>query len=351
MERIAAEIDLRALRHNYRKLCQRVPGAACLAVVKADAYGHGLDHVARALFEEGCRQFAVGDAHEGARLRLLLDMRDVEILLLGGVVNLAEAVLCRRQSLTPVLSARWQVPLLWQAGYDRNVWLKIDTGMARTGAEDPPGLRHACLQSGMRVVGILSHLACADTPEHPMNQRQIERVRQWSARMPGLRVSLLNTAGLAYFSGHAWDMVRPGIGLYGAEAFSRAMGLRPVMRLSAPVMQIRSLRMGEAVGYGASFVAPRAMRIAVVRAGYADGVPRALSHGGRVWFAKRRLPIVGRVCMDYCMVDLENAPARVGDRVVFWGAEHDVAEVAEQAGSIAYELLTRVGPRVPRISV
>lgn len=349
MHRAFVEIDIPALQHNYQLLADRTPNANCMAVVKANAYGHGIELVAPALWSAGCRHFAVTDAHEGSRLRLLLP--EAGIMLLAGIISLDEAVLCQRQRLVPVLSAHWQVPLLWQAGFRGEAWLKVDTGMARTGTDDPLALQQSCQKSGIRAVGLLSHLACADTPEHPLNQQQIERFRQWRQRLPELHGSLLNSAGILAFGELAGELTRPGIGLYGAEPLHKPAGLRPVMRFSAPVMQLRSLNKGESVGYGASFTAPEPMRIAIIRAGYADGVFRSLSNGGTVWLNGHRVSLVGRVCMDYCMLNIENTAVREGDRAVFWGAEQNVNAVAEQAGTIAYELLTRVGERVPRIPV
>ncbi len=350
MQRAVAEINVSALRHNYQCLCRQAGDAVCMAVVKANAYGHGIQHVAPTLSAAGCQHFAVTDAHEGSRLRQLLP--DAHIVLLAGMISLDEAVLCRVHRLIPVLSARWQIPLLWQAGFRQEVWIKVDSGMARTGADEPVALYHSCRTSGLRVIGLLSHLACADTPEHPLNQQQIAVFRQWRQRLPHLQASLLNSAGLLAFADQRLDVVRPGIALYGVEPLAgQSMGLQPVMQFSAPVMQLRQLKKGQSVGYDASFVAPADMQIAVVRAGYADGVCRHLSNGGTVLIHGQRRSIVGRVCMDYCMIDVENSAVRQGDRVIFWGPTLAVSEPARQAGTIAYELLTRVGERVPRIPV
>jgi alanine racemase len=350
IQRITAGIDTDALRYNFRALQQLAADASVMAVVKANAYGHGLAQCVPCLFDEGCRNFAVTDATEGSTLRQLLPpTAAVDIHLLAGIANADDAALCQRHHLSPVIIDATQVALLQQVGFDGVVWLKVDTGMNRTGASNAQALYRLCQQRGISVRGILSHLACADTPSHPLNIEQCQRFQHIKQQIPELDGSLLNSAGLCSLAQHRYHMVRPGIALYGVEPCEdRTLGLKPVMQLTASVVQTRQLVAGDGVGYGSSFIAPQAMRIAVIAAGYGDGIPRALSQCGTVYIHGTACPIIGRVCMDYCMVDIGALQVRRGDRAIFWGTDHAVTTVAHTVNTIAYELLTRIANRVPR---
>ena len=354
-----ARIRLASLRHNYRLLKQRAGNARVMGVVKADAYGHGLDIIAPALQGEGCTSFAVTDADEGARLRAIIGEKS-EIALLSGIFDGEDALLAREYALTPVITAGEQISLLSSCRFTGDVWLKIDTGMNRLGAENPAELAHDCARHGIKVAGIMSHLACADTPSHPLNERQKRRFIEAANRLPPMPASLLNSAGLIALPDCAFDVVRPGIALYGAEPVSnQPFGLQPVMQLCGRIMQVRGVARGEYVSYGADFVAPENMRIAVVSLGYADGLPRALSGCGQavalIAESSRDaaiIPVVGRICMDYCLLDITRTPAATpGCEVEFWGPRLSAEDVAGQAGTIAYELFTGIGSRVERIAV
>ncbi len=352
MRGVVAEIDTDALRHNFRLLNKHAAQATVMAVVKADAYGHGVAQIVPTLTDEGCQCFAVTDADEGRILRLLLQSLhiDAAIVLLAGIADQDDAGFSVQYQLSPVLIAPSQVNLLKKQKFKGSIWLKVDTGMARTGADDPAALWQYAEQCGMHTVGLLSHLACADTPEHSLNTQQIKRFDQWRVLLPTLQASLLNTAGVLTMPNQVFDAVRPGIGLYGIEPCAGVtFGLRPVMHLFARVIQVRQLNAGESIGYGASFTALQSMRIGIIGAGYGDGIPRALSNLGVLYtLSGEACPIVGRVCMDYCMVDLGNAKAMKGEPLTFWNATHLVSTVAEGLATIAYELLTRVGSRVHR---
>ncbi|HXH65362.1 MAG TPA: alanine racemase [Mariprofundaceae bacterium] len=347
-----AHIDLDNLRHNYRLLDERAGKASVMAIVKADAYGHGLDLVAPALFAAGCRHFGVTDATEGARLRALLPPgAEAAIYPLSGIFDAEDAKLATENALIPVIAEPAQAGYLQQAGFADRVWIKVDTGMGRLGSHAPAGLAEACRRHGMRVEGILSHLACADEPEHPLNAMQADQFLTMLREFPeGTRGSLLNSAGMQIRPDMAADLVRPGIALYGAEPIPGwPMGLRPVMRLTGQVMQVREIPEGRSVSYGASFTAPETMPVAVVCLGYADGLPRGLSNRGAGIHGDARLPIVGRVCMDYVILDARNAPSiRPGDAVEFWGEALLANEVAASLDTIAYTLFTGVGHRVAR---
>jgi len=346
---VRALINLAHLRHNYR-LLDAWTDARTMAVVKADAYGHGLALVAETLYRAGCRDFAVTDADEGARLRGLLADRTVRITLLSGIYDERDAQLAQQHTLQPAIYDPRQLALLARAGFHGTLWLKCDTGMNRLGADDVESLCRQCERQRLHIAGLMSHLACADVPSHPLNARQAETLAALAARLD-LPASLLNTAGMLAMPSQAMDVVRPGIGLYGIEPVAeKALGLRPVMQLRSRIVHLRSVRRGEGISYGASFIAPRSMRVAIVAAGYADGVPRMLSNRGRVLLRGHAIPIVGRVCMDYTIVDVSEQAAEIGDEVEFWGMRLPADRVAAQADTIAYELFTGVGARVPRLA-
>jgi alanine racemase len=347
-----AHIDLDNLCHNYRLLGERAGTAGVMSVVKANAYGHGLDLVAPALFAAGCRHFGITDACEGARLRTLLpEDADAAIYLLSGIFDAEDARLAAENALTPVIVEEAQAGLLRQGGFSGRVWIKVDTGMGRLGSHSPADLADICRRYGIRVEGIMSHLACADDPEHPLNAVQADQFLAILDSFPsGTRASLLNSAGIQIRPDMAGDLVRPGIALYGAEPIpSWPIGLKPVMSLTGQVMQVREIAKGHSVSYGASFTAPDSMPVAVVCLGYADGLPRGLSNRGAGAHGKERLPIIGRVCMDHVILDARSAPTIMpGDTVEFWGESISANEVADSLDTISYTLFTGVGQRVAR---
>jgi alanine racemase len=347
-----ASINLTNLKHNYDLLIQRCDGAAIMAVVKADAYGHGLDLVAPALFDAGCRNFAVTDATEGAKARSLLPQAE-SIVPLSGIFDAEDAALCCAQQLTPVITDEKQVKLLLHAGFSGSVWIKINTGMQRLGADDPALLTRLCRDSGFRLAGIMSHLACADTPEHPLNRAQADEFSSLIAGLaPDSPASLLNSAGLVALPEHTHEFIRPGIALYGIEPVEgEPLGLKPVMQLTGQVMHVRNLTRGLSLSYGASFTAPADMDIAVISMGYGDGLPRHLSNQGFALHNGERLPIVGRVCMDFTLLDCSQHPLEPDDTVEFWGEHLAASEVAESIDTISYELFTGIAPRVIRRAI
>lgn len=321
-----------------------------MAVVKANAYGHGLEHVATTLYAEGCRMFGVTDAQEGAQLRDLLSDEAPDIVLLSGIFDNEDAMLARDKRLTPAITEPDQVSRLDQANFTGKLWIKVDTGMNRLGAQQPGQMLDICRKNHMKIAGIMSHLACADIPDHPLNQRQADEFTRLSqATGPGRPASLLNSAGLVTLPGHTLDVVRPGIALYGAEPIpDLPLGLKPVMRLTGRVMQVRDVARGANVSYGAIFTADRDMRIAVICLGYADGLPRGLSNCGFGIHAGKKLPIVGRICMDYTLLDTTGAELSNDDEIEFWGDSLPANEVSECLGTIPYTLFTGIGQRVIR---
>ena len=343
-------IDLDALARNYARLRAAAAPAECAAVVKADAYGLGVAPVARRLLREGCTRFFVATAAEAAELRALAP--DVEIYVLEGA-RAGELDTLAAAGATPLLCSLEQVER-W-AGRGRAL-LQIDTGMARLGLssrEVEELARRPELLAGIEVELVVTHLACADEPDHPLNRRQLEAFERLRRRLPPVRVSIGNSAGTLTGGAQRGDVVRPGIGLYGGNPFTeRPNPFEPVVTLEAPIVQIRDVDAVQTVGYGATFgVAPPA-RLAIVALGYADGYPRALGNRGVVAIAGQRAPVVGRVSMDLLCCDVTALPrdlVRVGAPVEALGPNVPLDEVAAAAGTIGYEILTRLSPRLKRV--
>ena len=322
-----------------------------MAVVKANAYGHGLDLVAPALVEDGCRNLAVTDANEGICLRNMLGENSVEVTLLSGIFDREDARIACSAGLTPAITEPEQIRILTAEGFKGRVWIKVDTGMNRLGTTDTHSLVQECRKSGLGIAGIMSHLACADTDGHRLNQKQGESfVRQCKKIGPDIPRSLLNSAGMFIMPEYALDIVRPGIALYGSEpVIGRSVGLKPVMQLTGQVMQIREIQPGDSISYGATFTADKPMRIGTISLGYGDGLPRQLSNTGSAIFKGRKLPITGRVCMDYTMVDATHTTLAQGDTVEFWGDTLRADDIAKTLNTISYTLFTGVNERVRRV--
>jgi alanine racemase len=342
-------IDLDALAHNYRLLRERAAPAECAAVVKADAYGLGVAPVVRRLLREGCRRFFVATLAEAAELRTVTF--DAAIYVLEGVVPAAVDELVALRA-TPVLNSLEQVQR-WQ-GCGRAL-LHIDTGMARLGlsaAEVATLSERRELLDGIELEFVLTHLACGDEPEHPLNREQLRRFDRLRAQLPPAPTSIGNSAGDLIDSSLRGDLVRPGIALYGGNPFSdRPNPMASVVTLEAPILQIREVDEPLTVGYGATYLVRPPARLAVVGVGYADGYPRSLGNRGTAAVNGRRVPVVGRVSMDLTCVDISALPrdsVRVGAAVELIGPVVSLDEVAAAAGTISYEILTGLGRRLVR---
>lgn len=358
-------IDLGAIQANWRHLrAQLTPDAECGAVVKANAYGLGMEPVARALQETGCTSFFVVSVAEGVALRRCLGGQATIYLLHGVKAGEEQAVLDKQ--LIPVLSntgmvKRWlsfcEDNSLAQA--QRRSVLKLNTGMNRLGLE-PEELRDLLQDSRLlNKLGcqlLMSHLACADDAGHPLNQHQLQVFTELLAlvrqQQPRIRASLANSA--ATLQGQQWhfDLVRPGIGLYGSNPTGQPQhSMQPVVTLELPVLQMRSVAAGSAVGYGATYVTDKETSLAAIAGGYGDGLFRNLGNHGHVWF-KDELPIVGRVSMDSLVVDVSALPEterpQEGDYVELFGSHIGVDRVGQAAGTVAYEILTRLSGRYQR---
>ena len=350
---IRARIDGAALRHNLRQLRSLAPRSRVMAVVKANAYGHGLVPVALAL--SGADAFAVARLEEGAALRSAGVTQ--AIVLLEGIYSARQLGEAAEHELDLVVHDPMQVDLLEQYRGDHRfaVWIKVDTGMNRLGLRPEAFAatwdRLHALKVKPSVVRVLTHLACADEPDHPMTQEQLARL---APLLAGRRaeVSIANSAGLlAHPASHA-DWVRPGLALYGASPFGGGrgadLGLKPAMTLESTVIAVRAVPRGETVGYGAAWRAARDSSVAIIAGGYGDGLLRSLPGGAPVLVNGRRAPIAGRVSMDMIAVDVTGLPpVSIGDRAELWGAGLAVEEVAQCAGTVPYELLCAVSQRVP----
>ena len=349
-------VDLDALAANYATLRREAAGAEVAPVVKADAYGLGLEPVVRRLWIEGARRFFVARLSEGVALRRALGAgRPAGVWLLDGCAPGAAAELCAHD-LSPVLNSLEQVRAWAEharaAGRALPAALHLDTGLNRLGlapaeARDVAG---SDAPSAFAIAFVMSHLACADRPDDPMNAAQAARFAAVAGLFPGVPTSLAATAGVFLGPRFHGDIVRPGIGLVGGGPFGRPDArIRPVATLQAPVLQVRRVAAGESVGYGASFRAERPMQLAIAGLGYADGVLRAADRARYGWLMGARRAIVGRISMDLLALDVTGVDVAPGAQVQLYGPDLPLDEAAAAAGTIAFELLSSVAPRVRRV--
>lgn len=343
-------VDREAIARNYAQLAARALGAETAAVVKADAYGLGAPGVARRLMREGCRTFFVATPEEGAELRRALGDGESEIWVLNGYAP-AQRALFVEQRLGAVLNSTAELGA-FMAAPGGPCALHVDTAMNRLGVSMDEAAELATSPGALADLDlrmVISHLACAEDAQAALNARQREAFAGLAARFPSARASLSNTGGIMLGEAYHFDLTRPGIGLHGATAGASAPDwLEPAAVLEAPILQMRQVTAGEAVGYGATYVADRPRITATVAAGYADGLPRALSGRGYARIAGRKAPLLGRVSMDLAVIDVSDceAEAREAGAAHFFGA--DLHDLAALAGTLPYELLTGIGPRVSR---
>lgn len=333
-------IDLDAIAANWRAL-DGLTNCATGAVIKADAYGLGAARVGRALLRAGARQFFVAFAEEGAELRQEIGP-DASIYILSGHMS-GDTDMIADLALTPVLNSLDQLTRHFEALPGRPFGIQLDTGMNRLGMEWDEWSAVAPIALAQGPDLIMSHLACADEPDHPMNAYQLDHFRRMTDGT-GVPRSFAATGGILLGKDYHFEITRPGIGLYGGLPFSAA---KPAVRLDLPVAQVRHLEAGEVVGYGNSWQASRPTRIASVVAGYADGLLRSLSNEGALWAGNVPCPLVGRVSMDTITVDvtdLEETPSAL----TMIGPHQSVDELAAKAGTIGYEILTSLGSRYNR---
>ena len=333
-------INLHALAGNWRALDAKTD-AETGAVVKADAYGLGAGPVASTLAEEGVRKFFVAVAEEGAAVRRAIGPGPLIFVFSGHMEG--DADLLRDHDLVPLLNSPEQFQRHIQALPVHPFGLQLDTGMNRLGLEpaDWSALRNRA--EALNPVLVMSHLACADEPEHPMNRQQLETFRGMTEGVSAPR-SLAATGGMLLGPEYHFDLCRPGIGLYGGLPFAAA---RPVVTVDLPVIQVRDLAVGETVGYGNTWKARRPSRIATVAAGYADGLHRAIGGGIDTFAGDLPCPVVGRISMDLITVDVTDLP-HTPERLRILNGHQTVDDLAEAAGTIGYEILTSLGSRYSR---
>ena len=354
-------IDLAAIFANYRALATRVMPAECAAVVKADAYGCGIGEVVTTLMHAGCRTYFVANLDEARRVRAIA--REAAIYVLNGFSTGAGQAFIDAYA-RPVINssvelAEWD-QFVSQSGWQGGAGVHVDTGMSRLGMSlDETAAVAARMQSEQHGLTLLmSHFAYAERPEHPLNDQQIRQFREIRTMFRGIPGSLANSAGIFLDASTYCDMVRPGVALYGANPTpAHANPMKPVIGLEARILQVRNVPRGATVGYQAVWTAKRASRIAVIAAGYADGILRATAAtdgdaGRHVLIGGQRCRIVGRVSMDLTAIDvtdLKEGTVRRGDMVTLIGGELTVDSVAAEAGTIGYEVLTNLGRRYHRV--
>ncbi|PIQ42977.1 MAG: alanine racemase [Gammaproteobacteria bacterium CG11_big_fil_rev_8_21_14_0_20_46_22] len=343
---VTINLDKSALEHNLSRVKEYAPAAKVLAMIKANAYGHGLIETADALTN--------ADAFGVARLPTAIELRHAgftqPIVLMAGVLSEDELALALEHELTLVVHTHYQLDLLEQAKASYPLWLKIDTGMGRLGflpEEFPEALKRA--EAITKDLVLFSHLANADQPDHPRNQAQIDLFLALTKDLPYPR-SLANSAGLIALPGIHFDWLRPGIMLYGASPLenqsAKSLGLKPAMSLYARVIVIKTLKTGDYVGYGSRYRCDKETTVAVLGVGYGDGLSRVLDEAAHVMILGQVCPIIGRVSMDLITVDITGCNVKIGDAAMFWGEGLDVAEMAASANTIAYEILVHVSPRL-----
>lgn len=333
-------IDLGAIVANWLSL-QALARTETGAVVKADAYGLGAGPVARKLADAGCRKFFVAVAEEGLQVRRALGPGP-EIMVFSGHME-GDARAIAEVGLTPLLNSVDQLSRHFEALPGHPFGIQLDTGMNRLGLEWAEWGAVAEIALAERPVLLMSHLACADEADHPMNPYQLNLFEQMTDGL-GVPRSLAATGGILLGPDYRFDLVRPGVGLYGGLPFEHA---RPVVRLDLPVIQVRDLAEGEVAGYGNAWQATRPSRLATVSGGYADGLMRALSHRVTLWAGDTGCPAVGRVSMDTIIVDVTDLP-EVPQALSILGPRQRVDELAQAAGTIGYEVLTSLGRRYAR---
>lgn len=353
-----AAIDLKALNNNVSLIKAEAAGRKVLAVLKANAYGHGLTRIAQEL------EYA--DALGVARLEEAFELRSAgisrPIVLLEGFFADDQLPMLAASNIQPVIHHEWQgkaVLAATELPSPLHVWLKVDTGMHRLGLE--PSKAQAWFQALTASPNVaaspilMSHFACADEPDHPQNTLQVEQFRKLVEQLNPTATSMANSGALFACLGQEHDWVRPGLAMYGISPFieihptlsPRIHQLKPVMTLCADVISTRDVKAGESVGYGSAWTSERDTRIGIVSIGYGDGYPRLAPEGTPVWIAGKRYPLVARVAMDMVTVDLgPESQMEPGETAQLWGAELPVEEIAAHVGTVPYELLCNVARRV-----
>jgi alanine racemase len=351
------EIDLEAIARNWRLLARRAAPAACAAVVKADAYGLGVEKVAPRLAQAGCRLFFVATLEEGIFLRGLLP-EPIEIAVFNGPFpGSAEEFVAHR--LLPVLNDPGQIEDWGRLACEKGglgALFHLDTGMARLGLSNREFASFLEQGGGAKAIlwrGFMSHLACAEDPLHPQNALQLRRFLDGLHRFGAFPASLAASSGIFLGRDYHFDLVRPGAALYGVNPQPQTPNpMRQVVRLKGRIVQVREVDRGASVGYGAAHLMEEPGRLATVAMGYADGWPRSMSPRGSAKIGGKRVPLVGRVSMDLSIFEVSGVDpslVRPGAFVDLLDEEYGVDRAAAAAGTIGYEILTALGRRYHRV--
>ncbi len=356
-------IDLSALAANWQFLNEKSPDAETAAVVKANAYGLGIEHAVPVLAEAGCKTFFTAMVEEGVRVRQCLPQADVFIL--NGIFSdtIATAI---EHNLAPVLSTHDQISIWSAMANGKPCAIHVDTGMNRLGLEMNEARAFAEDASAVKKSGatlLMSHLACADDPEHAQNASQLANFRELTSLFKTLKPSFANSAAILSAPDTHFELTRPGIAMYGGEAVNDAPNpMKPVVKAETRILQIRNSKKGDAVGYGAAHVLERDSKVAICSAGYADGYHRASSGcgvplrganatGGFGQLGAHKVPLIGRVSMDLTAFDVTDVPEedlKNAKWIELFGSNILVDDAARACGTIGYELLTGLGGRYTR---
>ncbi|MDC9714328.1 MAG: alanine racemase [Gammaproteobacteria bacterium] len=342
--RAVATISQLALTHNLSVVKRITPQTKIVAMVKANAYGHHLDLITPLI--ENADILAVSELSEARQLRQLTHR---PILLLSGIYTMQELQEAIDLNCQIVVHHPSQIHLINNSTQALSIWIKIDTGMHRLGLSSKKYQQHLPHLKSNTLISIecvMSHFACADDKSHPMNQQQLAKFETLTSDENNR--SMANSAAILSLPASLFEFVRPGIMLYGASPFTdNNTGLKPVMRLSAPVLCLKTIQAGEIVGYGANWIAKKKTTLAIIGIGYGDGYPRHAKNGTPVLINNALCALVGRVSMDMIVVDIGDIEVLIGERAILWGDEKlRVETIAEHSNTISYELLTGVSSRV-----
>lgn len=361
LHRVWAEINLDALGKNIDEIKKFAPGKDIMAVVKANAYGHGVALVAPELFSLGITRFCVSNMGEAKELRAILPAAD--ILIFGCAEEEWFEDICTLDLIQTVGDrefARCLSDWAVENGRKVRVHIKVDTGMSRIGIETREELAEILALEGLSAEGIYTHFACSDsleTDDVQFTEKQEQLLREISEIAENIPVYSQNSGGILYHPTFSGKIIRSGIITYGcmpSTAEALPIDLTPILTLKSQVCQVKTIPAGRAVGYGRAFVTEKETEVAVIPVGYADGYSRRLSHCGKVLINGRLCPVLGRVCMDQMMVDVTGAEVKAGDTAILYSDTHPeltVDAIADKIGTIGYELLCAVGARVPRVAV
>jgi alanine racemase len=340
MATATATIDLNAIRQNWQKLRSMSSNDAA-AVVKANAYGLGLEQVTKALYAEGARIFFVATVEEGAELRSILGKKPDIYVFSGHMVGDTELI--KNYNLIPLINSIEQLSRHSKLLREKKFGVQLDTGMNRLGMEPMEWESVKELALSLNPVLIMSHLACADDPNHKMNSKQLDIFLTLTNKI-NINKSLAATGGILLGPEYHFDLTRPGIGIYGCSPMQDCL---PVLKIDIPVIQIRNIESGETVGYGNTWTSPCKKKIATISAGYADGLFRAIGKKAKLYFEEISCPIVGRISMDLIGVDITSLKVDPV-RLELINSQQTVDNIAEGAETIGYEFLTSLGNRYSR---